>query len=134
MPRYWNPMPAINLAITMFMEEHPQDALRVLHSIQEDYFAATEHDRMVDFAEDLKEEQEEQPAKHDPMQAWLVTNNIHHGKSYPERAECEAAVDELRNETGWDWTYISVEDETGDCWHHMPCICSGGSYVYLFPR
>lgn len=82
----------------------------------------------------MPEEPKTAPTKHDPMQAWLVTNNIHHGKAYPERAECEAAVQELRNETGWDWTYTSVEDETGDCWHHMPCILTGGARVYLFPR
>ena len=63
-----------------------------------------------------------------------LTHDLHSSKAYPERHECETAVQELRNETGWDWTFISVEDETGDCWHHMPCICSGGSYVYLFPR
>lgn len=129
---HFAPMEAISTAIRMFMEECPEDALRVLHYAQQQYFDCLQHERMMDFAEDLKDEQKEQPAKHDPMQAWLVTNNIHHGKAYSERAECEAAVQELRNETGWDWTYTSVEDETGDCWHHTPCILTGGARAYLF--
>jgi len=66
-----------------------------------------------------------------PTTVMMVTNDIHQAQAYPERAECEKIVEELRNTTGWDWTFSSVEDETGDCWHHMPCILSGGSRVYL---
>ena len=139
MPKYWNPMPAIQHAIRMFMEEEPKDALRVLHSIQEDYYAFLEHDRMVDFADDLKEDAkaaampEENGLEPKPV-TLTVTNHLHSAKAYPERHECETAVQELRNETGWDWTFISVEDETGDCWHHTPCILIGSARVYLHSR
>lgn len=129
---HFAPMEAISTAIRMFMEECPEDALRVLHYAQQQYFDCLQHERLTDFAEDLKEDQKQQSAKHDPKPMMLrVTNHLHSAQAYPERHQAEARVQELRNETGWDWTYISVEDETGDCWHHMPCICSGGSYVYL---
>lgn len=132
--KHFDPMHSIATAIRMFMEEEPEDALVVLHDAQQMHFDYIQVIRREELVEEVTEELKTASAKHDPMQAWLVTNNIHHAKAYPERAECEAAVQELRNETGWDWTFQSIEDETGDCWHHMPCILNGGARVYLFPR
>lgn len=61
----------------------------------------------------------------------LMTNDIHAGQSYPEREVCEKVVQELRDSTGWDWTFQTIEDETGGVWHHIPCLRSGGCRAYL---
>ncbi len=60
-----------------------------------------------------------------------MTADMAKARSFSERWEAEETVQALRSETGWDWTFQSIEDEVGDRWHHMPCILSGGSHAYL---
>ncbi len=60
-----------------------------------------------------------------------MTPDMAKARSYSERWEAEKVVEALRSDTGWDWTFQSVEDEVGDRWHHMPCLISGGLHAYL---
>ena len=53
--KHFNPMESIAVAIRMFMEECPEDALVVLHDAQQKYFDALQHERMMDAIDDAKE-------------------------------------------------------------------------------
>ena len=63
--------------------------------------------------------------------AKLVTNDPQTAMFYLSRGDCEEAVQQLRNETGWDWTFATCKDTGSGKPHYIPRVTVGGGNVYL---